>query len=110
MHHSEESWEDLLNVQVKKPGSLRVYFVLLQLLFLLIYAFHLPSLSVSPAQVWLIVKAIVLVAALLIVVTMPRSTLGTASFISSLTMSNAIVLFSTIPREMWTDPGMMCAV
>jgi diguanylate cyclase (GGDEF)-like protein len=108
MDHSEITWEELLNVQIKKAGSSRIYFVLLQGMFLMIYGFQ--PFSLIPVEPWLVIKSVSLVAALLVVFTVPAATLSSPSFIGILTLSNAAILLSTMPHTAATGPGMICAV
>jgi len=108
MDHSKITWEELLNFQIKKAGSSRIYFVLLQGMFLMIYGFQ--PFSLIPVEPWLVIKSVSLVAALLVVLTVPVATLGTPLFIGTLTLSNAAILLSTMPHTAAIGPGMICAV
>ena len=110
MHHDRITWEELLNVQIKKPGSLRVYFLMLQGMFLVLYGFRVQTFSLMPVPAGLVVTSVLLLAALIVVSTVPHKTLGTSRFISWLTIGNAGILLSTMPTGTKMDPGMVCAV
>ena len=110
MHHDRITWEELLNVQIKKPGSLRVYFLMLQGMFLVLYGFRVQTFSLMPVPAGLVVTSVLLLAALIVVSTVPHKTLGTSRFISWLTIGNAGILLSTMPTGTRMDPGMVCAV
>jgi diguanylate cyclase (GGDEF)-like protein len=110
MEHSGVTWEELLNVEIKKPGSSRVYFVLLQGMFLLLYAFAVQPFAVTPVRAGLVITSVLLLAAFIIVLTVPQKTLGTSWFISWLTLSNAGILVGTMPASDKTDPAMVCTV
>ena len=108
MQHPEITWEELLNVQIKKPGSVRVYLVLLQGMFLILYGFQ--PFSFIPVEPWFVIKTVILAAAFMIVLTAPSATLRMSSFVSILTLSNAGILFNTIPHDTAVGPGMICTV
>jgi diguanylate cyclase (GGDEF)-like protein len=110
MPHAKVTWEELLNVQIKKPGSFRLYFVLLQAMFLVLYYSYVQPFSVTPVQAWLVITSGLLLAAFLVVLAVPQHTLGASWFISGLTVSNAGILFGTMPPGTETDPGMVCTV
>ncbi|BCA55083.1 hypothetical protein W02_22230 [Nitrospira sp. KM1] len=82
--------------------------MLLQLVLVMVYAFYLAEFSYGPADPGVIVKSMIMSAALLTVLTAPSVMLSTPQFISALTLLNAGVLMSSIPRDRWTDPGMVC--
>ena len=74
-----------------RPTRVRLYLLLLQSMFLVLYGFHLIS-PISRIQVGLF---IVLATLTLLLLTIPRSYVETAWFIGLVTLSNASVLFMT---------------
>ena len=74
-----------------RPTQVRLYLLLLQSMFLVLYGFHLIS-PISRIQVGLF---IVLATLTLLLLTIPRSYVETTWFIGLVTLSNASVLFMT---------------
>ena len=82
-----------------RPTQVRLYLLLLQSMFLVLYGFHLIS-PISRMQVGLF---IVLATLTLLLLTIPRSYVETAWFIGLVTLSNASVLFMTFgaSTDLW---------
>ena len=82
-----------------RPTRVRLYLLLLQSMFLVLYGFHLIS-PISRIQVGLF---IVLATLTLLVLTIPRSYVETTWFIGLVTLSNASVLFMTFgaSTDLW---------
>ena len=74
-----------------RPTQVRLYLLLLQSMFLVLYGFHLVS-PISRVQAWL---SVVLATFTLLVLTLPRVYVETTWFIGLVTLSNASVLFMT---------------
>jgi len=86
--------------------SFRGYLVLLHVMFVILYGFHLqPPLTFLQQGMGLL-----LVVLTLIVFTMPSTQLSAPWFISVLVMGNAGVLFSTMPNGAGAESGMIGAV
>ena len=81
-----------------KPTSPRVYLVLLHVMFLVLYGFHLLS-PITRVQAGL---SLALATLTLILVTLPRAQLDTAWFVGLLTLGNTGVLLATV--ESGTSP------
>jgi diguanylate cyclase (GGDEF)-like protein len=81
------------------PARMRLYLLLLQGMFLLVYGYHL----VSPASREQVAFGIVLATVTLFLVTFPRRYVETAWFISVVTLSNMAVLFATfgVSNYLW---------
>jgi diguanylate cyclase (GGDEF)-like protein len=82
-----------------RPTRVRLYLLLLQSMFLVLYGFHLVS-PISRVQVWL---SVVLATFTLLVLTLPRVYVETAWFIGLVTLGNASVLFLTFgaSTDLW---------
>ena len=84
-----------------KPTSPRVYLVLLHVMFLVLYGFHLLS-PITRVQAGL---SLALATLTLILVTLPRAQLDTAWFVGLLTLGNTGVLLATAENgtspELW---------
>ena len=81
------------------PPRLRLYLLLLQSMFVLVYSYHLVS-PISRVQAGL---GAVLAAITLFLLTLPRRHIETAWFISVVTLGNLIVLFATfgVSAHLW---------
>ena len=81
------------------PKRLRLYLLLLQGMFLVVYSVHLVA-PISREQVGL---GVILATVTLLLLTLPRIQIETAWFISLLTLSNMVVLFATfgISTQLW---------
>jgi diguanylate cyclase (GGDEF)-like protein len=91
-----------------QSGSPRIYLFLLQVMFLTFYIIHYQPLSMTRVHGWMIIA---LATVTLVVLTMPRSHLVTASCIGFLTLGNGIVLFSTaVLFGLSTASWMACAL
>ena len=110
MQRPRVTWEELLNLQLNQPGSLRIYFALLQGMFVVLYGLQVQPFSISPVQAWLVIASAILLAAFIVVMTVPQRTLNASYFISALTLGNATILYSTMPVGTETDPAMVCTV
>jgi len=82
-----------------RPTRVRLYLLLLQSMFLVLYGFHLVS-PISRIQVGLF---IVLATLTLLLLTIPRSYVETTWFIGLVTLSNASILFMTFgaSTDLW---------
>jgi hypothetical protein len=90
-----------------KPTSSRVYLVLLHVMFLVLFGFHLAW-PLTRLQGGLIIALSVLT---LLVLTVPRTQLSTAWFLGLLTLGNASILFATTMMEMVSaGPWILCAL
>ena len=90
-----------------KPTSSRVYLLLLHVMFLILYGYHLlwPLIRV---QGGLIVALSVLT---LLVLTVPRTQLATGWFLGLLTLGNANILFATMMiNKVNVGPWILCAL
>jgi diguanylate cyclase (GGDEF)-like protein len=81
------------------PPRLRLYLLLLQTMFLLVYGYHLVS-PISREQAGL---GAVLATITLLLLTLPRHHMETAWFISLVTLGNMVVLFATfgVSSHLW---------
>jgi diguanylate cyclase (GGDEF)-like protein len=104
------TWEELLSVQIKKSGSLRVYLALLQGMLVVLYGLQVYPFGIFPVQAGLVIYSVLLLAAFVGVLTVPLRTLGMSWFTSWLTLINAGVLFNTMPTGGMTLPGTICAM
>jgi diguanylate cyclase (GGDEF)-like protein len=91
-----------------RPTRVRLYLLLLQSMFLVLYGFHLVS-PISRPQAGLIM---VLATFSLLVLTIPRVYIETAWFIGLVTLSNASVLFLTFgaSTDLWLFGAVMLLV
>src|SRR5687768_2561949 len=92
---------------IMKPTSSRVYLVLLHVMFLVLYGSHLVW-PMTRVQGGLIIALSVLT---LLVLTVPRTQLGTGWFLGLLTLGNASILFTTtMIDKVGTGPWILCAL
>ena len=89
-----------------KPTSPRVYLVLLHVMFLVLYGFHLLS-PITRLQAGL---SLALATVTLLLVTLPRAQLDTAWFVGLLTLGNTGVLVATAVNGTSTELWMLGAV
>ncbi|HEY6084523.1 MAG TPA: GGDEF domain-containing protein, partial [Nitrospira sp.] len=92
--------------EIMKIVRLRGYLAFLQALFLLLYCVRLQPASTSQLPI----GPILTLAVLSLVVTVPGTHLQTPWFIGLLTVSNAGILLITVPTNLTTDPGTICAL
>lgn len=76
---------------ITKGGSPRIYLFLLHVMFLALYVVHYQPFPMTRAQGWLIIA---LATTTLVLITIPRAQLVTASCIGFLTLGNGGVLFA----------------
>jgi diguanylate cyclase (GGDEF)-like protein len=93
---------------IGKPPSLRVYLVLLHVMFLVLYGLHFHLLPANRLEGGLIIA---LATITLLVLTLPKSQLSTAWFLGFLTLGNAGVLFAgSMLRGLSTGSWMVCVL
>ena len=93
--------------EIIKPTSSRVYLVLLHVMFLVLYSYHLVW-PMTRVQGGLMIALSVLT---LLVLTVPRPQLGTGWFLGLLTLGNASILFATtMINQVGTGPWILCAL
>src|SRR5574339_124685 len=93
---------------ITRGGSPRIYLFLLHVMFLTLYVFHYQPLPMTQAQGWLVIA---LTTVTLVLLTMPRPQLVTASCIGFLTLGNGAVLFAAaVLFGLSTASWMACAL
>ena len=93
---------------ITKGGSPRIYLFLLHVMFLALYVVHYQPLPMTRAQGWLVIA---LATITLVLLTIPRAQLVTASCIGFLTLGNGGVLFAAaVLYGLNTASWMACAL
>ena len=93
---------------ITSGGSPRIYLILLHVMFLTLYVVHYHPFPMTRIHGWLVIA---LATVTLILFTMPRAQLVTASCISFLTLGNGTVLFvAAVLFGQSTDSWMACAL
>ena len=90
------------------PTRLRLYLVLLQSMFLVVYCAHL----VTPISLEQALRGAFLATVTLLLISLPRYVIQTAWFISLLALSNMVILFATfgISTQLWIFATVMLLV
>lgn len=86
--------------------TLHLYLVLLQTILVALYAFHLRPLSGGGISLGHLLTLMLLTIVLII----PKAQMGASWFIGLLALGNLGVLLGTLPPDMRSGPGMLCAV
>lgn len=95
-------------MSLAKGGSPRIYLFLLHVMFLTLYAVHYQPWPVTREHGWLVIA---LATVSLVLLTMPRAQLATASCIGFLTLGQGAVLFAaSVLYGLSTTAWMACAL